>query len=164
MWGGQRNLCSFKFLAPYIWRCKFTISLCRSEIPSVAILDWVKLSSLELLTEQLGMKSLYSKWSELSSFSLWNSFLGCFSTEISGVSSCNDSSEALSSVSLVLDSLEVSVLSAGGLGLIAGFLLRVFKSCKIEGDSDWSVFNGSWFSISPLGGLVVFVASAFSCN
>lgn len=82
------------------------------------------------------MKSLYSKWSELSSFSLWNSFLGCFSTEISGVSSCNDSSEALSSVSLVLDSLEVSVLSAGGLRLIAGFLLRVFKSCKIEGDSD----------------------------
>ena len=67
------------------------------------------------MTEQLGMKSSYSKWSELSSFSLWNSFLGCFSTEISGVSSCNDSSEALCSVSLVLDSLEVSVLSAGGI-------------------------------------------------
>ena len=76
------------------------------------------------------MKSSYSKWSELSSFSLWNSFLGRFRTEISGVSSCNDSSEALSSVSLVLDSLEVSVLSAGGLRLIAGFSLRVFKSCK----------------------------------
>lgn len=82
------------------------------------------------------MKSSYSKWSELSSFSLWNSFLGCFSTEISGVSSCNDSSEELSSVSLVFDSLEVSVLSAGGPGLIAGFSLRVFKSCKIDGDSD----------------------------
>ena len=67
------------------------------------------------MTEQLGMKSSYSKWSERSSISLWNSFLGCFSTEINGVSSCNDFSEALSSVSLVLDSLEVSVLSAGGI-------------------------------------------------
>lgn len=80
-----------------------------------AILDGVKISSLELLTEQLGMKSSYSKWTELSSFSLWYSFLGCFITEVSGVSSCNDSSEALYSVSLVLDSLEVSVLSAGGI-------------------------------------------------
>ena len=88
------------------------------------------------MTEQLGMKSSYSKWSELSSFSLWNSFLGCFSTEISGVCSCNDSLEALSSVSLVLDSLEVSVLSAVGVGLIAGFSLRVLKSCKIDGSSD----------------------------
>ena len=82
------------------------------------------------------MNSWYSKWSELSSFSSYNSFLRCFSTEISGVSSCNDPSEALSSVSLVLDSLEVSVLSAGGLVLIAGFSLGVFKSCKIDGDSD----------------------------
>ena len=41
------------------------------------------------MTEQLGMKSSYSKWSELSSFSLWNSFLGCFTTEICGVSSFN---------------------------------------------------------------------------
>ena len=134
MWGGQR-ICAASSCW-HIWRCKSTISLCRSEIPSVSILDRVKISSLELLIEQLGIKSSYSKWSELSSFSLWNSFLGRFGTEISGVSSCNDSSEALSSLSLGLDSLEVSVLSLVGLGIMAGFPRVCIQSCKIDRDSD----------------------------
>ena len=79
---------------------------------------------------------MYSRWSELPSFSFWNSFLGRFGSEISGASSCNDSSEALSSVLLGLDSLEVSALSAVGIGIMAGFSLSVFKTCKIDGDSD----------------------------
>ena len=58
----------------------------------------------------------------------------------------------------------MSGLSGGGLGITAEFSLGVFKVCKIDGDSEGSVFNGSWFSISPSGGLVVFVVSAFSCK
>ena len=83
------------------------------------------------------------------------------------MSSCNDSTElrrCLLSVSLVLDSLQVSVLSADGLGVIAGFSPSVLKACKVDGDSDGSVFNCPWFSISSSGGLVVFVVSAFSCK
>ena len=59
----------------------------------------------------------------------------------------------------------MSVLSADGLEIIAGFSLGVLKACKVDGDSDGSVFNCPWFSISSSGGLVVFtVVSAFSCK
>ena len=79
-----------------------------------------------------------ARWPERPPLLLWNySFLGRFGTEISGVSSFDDSpSLALSSVSLVHGILELSVLSAGGLGIIAGFSLGVFNACKIDGISD----------------------------
>ena len=107
-----------------------------------------------MIIEQFGIKSSYWRCSELPSFSLWNNFFGRLGSEISGVFSSNDSSEALSSVLLELDWLEVSVLSAGGLGMVSGFSLGVFKACKIDGDSEWPAFNGSWFLISCSGGLM----------